>query len=231
MIKPPNSYDILREAQLLAKKLGKNPSAQDCDRVKELAARARKLAETEIANSFKTNKTKAKVENFTTKIFEKFAKTFNKFGGGKKSDLGKIIIMSVLIGNIIKDYFNGVVSATQQYLNPDLSPERKKFLCIYDLLCTNITAVLSVALGPMALNKITQGYKRVLKPLEGKPKQAMIINGLSAFTTLALQHILAKRIIAAGISAPLAGKLKEKFNEKQTPPKLFDGKRCVAAKL
>ena len=57
------------------------------------------------------------------------------------------------------------------------------------------------------------GYKKALKPLDNHPKQAFIIAGLTTFTSIVLQSIVAKRMLAPAISTPLAGKLKNKIEE------------------
>lgn len=66
----------------------------------------------------------------------------------------------------------------------------------------------------MSVNKITSGYKKVLKPLEKTPRYNMVINGLSAFTAIVLQSIVAKRVIAPAVSTPMAAKMKKKLEER-----------------
>ena len=217
-ITPLSAYKILQNAESKIKQLGKNPSAQDYREIKELAQQARLAAEQELLDSYKTRPAKEKIDKFLDKIFEKFAKVFKY--NSKDGDLSKKIINAVLIGNILKDLATGIISTSQSFTNPDLSKEKRLFVGSYDIMACITTVIISYLFGPMAVNKIMNGYKKALKPIEGYPKQAVIIAGLTTFTSIVLQSIVAKRMIAPAISTPLAGKLKNKIeehnNKKQT---------------
>ena len=210
-ITPLNAYKILQNAETKINQLGKNPSAQEYREIKELAKQARLAAEQELQDSYKTKPFKEKVDKFLDKIFEKFAKAFKH--KTKDEDLSKKIINAVLIGNILKDLATGIISTSQSFTNPDLSKEKRLFVGSYDIMACITTVIISYLFGPMAVNKIMNGYKKALKPLNGYPKQAVIIAGLTTFTSIVLQSIVAKRMIAPAISTPLAGKLKNKIEE------------------
>ena len=212
-INPPNAYTILKKAENKIKNLGKNPSAQDYREIKELAQQARIAAEKELKDSYKNNHLKEKVDNSLDTIFEKFAKVFKYTPKNKDTNLSKSIIHAVLIGNILKDLATGVISTTQSFTNPDLTKEKRLFMGSYDIMACITTVILSYLFGPMAVDKIMNGYKKALKPLDGHPKQAFIIAGLTTFTSLALQSIGAKRMFAPAISTPMAGKLKDKIEK------------------
>lgn len=212
-ITPLNSYTILQEAKTKIKNLGQNPGAQDYKEIKELAIRARIAAEQELQDSYKNKPIKKKIDTFLEKIFEKFAKAFKFIPKNKGLNLSKTIINAVLIGNILKDLATGIISTSQSFTNPDLSKEKRLFVGSYDIMACITTVIISYLFGPMAVDKIMNGYKKALKPLNGCPKQAIIIAGLTTFTSIVLQSIVAKRMIAPAISTPLAGKLKNKIEE------------------
>ena len=212
-ITPLNANTILQNAENKIKNLGKNPSAQEYKEIKELAIQARKLAEQELQDSYNNKPFKKKVDGFLEKTFEKFARAFKYTPKTKGGDLSKTIINAVLIGNILKDLATGVISTSQSFTNPDLSKEKRLFVGSYDIMACVTTVIISYLFGPMAVDKIMNGYKKALKPLSGNPKQAIIIAGLTTFTSIVLQSIVAKRMIAPAISTPLAGKLKNKIEE------------------
>ena len=212
-IPPISAYDNLRIVQNKINKLGKNPSTDEYREIKEIAAQTVELAQREIDEKIATNRFHKKTDEFLTKMFEKFAKLFNKEGGHKTKDLGKTIINAVLIGNILKDLMTGIVSTSQSFTNPDYSKEKRLFMGSYDVMACLTTIVLSFILGPMSVNKITGLYKKMLKPIEKTPRYNMVINGLSAVTAIVLQSIVAKRVIAPAISTPLAAKMKKKLED------------------
>ncbi|MBR1424876.1 hypothetical protein IJ579_04870 [bacterium] len=214
-IPPINSYESLKRVNKMINHLGKNSSTEDYKQIKELAAQTCELAQRELDEKLLTNKFYRQIDEFLTKTFEKFAKLFNKEGGHKTNDFGKTIINAVLIGNILKDLMTGIISTSQSFTNPDYSREKRLFMGSYDVMACLTTVVLSFIFGPMSVNKITSGYKRILKPLEKTLRYNMVINGLSAFTAIVLQSIIAKRVIAPALSTPLAAKMKKKL-EKQT---------------
>lgn len=210
-ITPLNAYKILQNAERKIKLLGKNPSAQEYKEIKELAKQARAAALQELQDSYKTKPVKAKIDKFLDKIFEKFARAFKY--KSTDVDLSKKIINAVLIGNILKDLATGIISTSQSFTNPDLSKEKRLFVGSYDIMACVTTVIISYLFGPMAVNKIMNTYKKALKLIDGYPKQAAIIAGLTTFTSIVLQSIVAKRMIAPAISTPLAGKLKNKIEE------------------
>ena len=212
-IAPLNAYTVLQNAENKIKNLGKNPSAKDYQEIKDLAVQARKLAEQELQDSYNNKPIKKKVDNCLEKIFEKFAKAFKFTPKTKGGDLSKTIINAVLIGNILKDLVTGIVSTSQSFTNPDLSKEKRLFVGSYDIMACVTTVIISYLFGPMAVDKIMNSYKKTLKPLNGHPKQAIIIAGLTTFTSIVLQSIVAKRMIAPAVSTPLAGKLKNRIEE------------------
>ncbi len=213
-IPPINSYESLKNVNRMINRLGKTPSLEDYKQIKELAAQTCTLAQNELDKKLSTSKFHKKTDEIITKIFEKFAKLFNKVGGHKTNDLGKTIINAVLIGNILKDLMTGIVSTSQSFTNPDYSREKRLFMGSYDVMACLTTVVLSFILGPMSVNKITKGFEKILKPLEKTPRYNMVINGLSTFTAIVLQSIIAKRVIAPAVSTPLAAKMKNKLEEK-----------------
>ena len=213
-IPPRNSYESLKMVNKMINRLGKTPSTEDYKEIKNLAAETCELAQKELDEKLLTSKFHRKTDEVLTKIFEKFAKLFNKEGGHKTKDLGKTIINAVLIGNILKDLMTGIVSTSQSFTNPDYSREKRLFMGSYDVMACLTTVVLSFIFGPMSVNKITSGYKKVLKPLEKTPRYNMVINGLSAFTAIVLQSIVAKRVIAPAVSTPMAAKMKKKLEER-----------------
>ena len=212
-IPPINSYESLKSVNKIINNLGKNPTSNDYKQVKEFAAQTCELAQNELDKKLSTNKFHKKTDAILTKVFEKFAKLFNKEGGHKTNDWGKTIINAVLIGNILKDLMTGIVSTSQSFTNPDYSREKRLFMGSYDVMACLTTIVLSFIFGPMSVNSITNGYKKLLKPLEKTPRYNMVINGLSAFTAIVLQSIIAKRVIAPALSTPLAAKMKKKIEE------------------
>ena len=212
-IVPPNAYTILQNAERKIKNLGKKPSAQEYKEIKELAKQARIAAEQELQDSYKIKPFKTKVDKTLDKIFEKFAKVFKYTPKNKAENLSKSIINAVLIGNILKDLATGIISTSQSFTNPDLTKEKRLFVGSYDIMACITTVIISYLFGPMAVDKIMKGYKKALKPLDGHSKQAFIIAGLTTFTSIVLQSIVAKRMLAPAISTPLAGKLKNKIEE------------------
>lgn len=212
-LNPPNAYTILQKAERKIKELGKKPSTQDYKEIKELARQAKIAAEKELQDSYINKPFKAKVDKFTDKVFEKFAKVFRYNPKNNAGNLSKSIINAVLIGNILKDLATGIISTSQSFTNPDLTKEKRLFVGSYDIMACLTTVIISYLFGPMAVDKIMNGYKKALKPLDKHPKQAFIIAGLTTFTSIVLQSIVAKRMIAPAISTPLAGKLKTKIEE------------------
>ena len=212
-ITPPNAYTILQDAERKIKKLGRKPSAKDYKEIKELAQKAKAAAEKELQDSYKNKPFKARIDKFLDKIFEKFAKTFKYTPNNKTANLSKSIINAVLIGNILKDLATGIISTSQSFTNLDLTKEKRLFVGSYDIMACITTVIISYLFGPMAVDKIMSGYKKALKALDGHPKQAFIVAGLSTFTSLVLQSIVAKRMLAPAISTPLAGKLKNKIEK------------------
>lgn len=218
-INPANSYDSYRQLKDSIKSLGTKPSPEDYGRIKDLAAKTCEIAQNEVQMKLQKNSFAQKTDKILTRIFEKFARMFNKIGGHKSKDLGKTIIYAVLMGNILKDLMTGIVSTSQSFTNPDLSKEKRLFMGSYDIMACLTTITLSFILGPLSLNKINNGYKKLLKPLEKTPKYNLVLNGLSAFTTIVLQAIIAKRVIAPAISTPLAGIMKNKLQKTENENK------------
>ena len=216
-ITPLNSYSILQNAEAKIKSLGNNPTAQDYQEIKELAKQARIAAEQELQDSYKNKPFKKRVDHILEKTFEKFAKAFKHTPKG--GNLSKTIINAVLIGNILKDLATGVISTSQSFTNPDLSKEKRLFVGSYDIMACITTVIISYLFGPMAVDKIMNSYKKALKPLNGNPKQSIIIAGLTTFTSIVLQSIVAKRMIAPAISTPLAGKLKNELEKRNNNKK------------
>ncbi len=214
MVKIPPAYLSLKNVESCIKRLGPNPSSEDYRIIKEMAAKTRELAQKEIEQNLLNNKFSQKTDNFIMKIFEKFAIFFNKKGGKNTDDLGKTIINAVLFGNIFKDLMTGIVSTSQSFTNTDYSKEKRLFMGSYDIAACLTTITLSYILGPMSVNKINNGYKKLLQPLKKMPAYNMALNGLSAVTLIILQSIIAKRAIAPAISAPLAAKMKKKLENK-----------------
>ena len=214
-IQPTNAYQSYKNLRQAIKSIAKNPDAEDYKRIKELAATTRELAQDEITQNIQNSKLSQKVDEILTKTFEKFASAFNKVGGHKTKNFGKTIVYGVLYGNILKDLMTGMVSTSQSFTNPDYSKEKRLFMGSYDVMACLTTITLSLILGPMSLNKINNGYKKILKPLEKTPKYNLVLNGLSAVTTIILQSIIAKRVIAPAVSTPLAGIMKKKLAEKE----------------
>ena len=218
-ITPLNSYQALTNAQNKIRNLGQQPTPEDYAEIKKLARQARLLAEEELQKSYKTKPLKEKIDKGLEFIFEKFAKAFKYTFKNKSTNLSKTLINAVLIGNILKDLATGIVSTSQSFTNPDLSKEKRLFIGSYDIMACLTTVTISFLFGPMAVNKIMNGYKKALNVLNGNPKQAIIISGLTTFTSIVLQSIVAKRMIAPAISTPLAGMLKSKLektdNQKQ----------------
>ena len=210
---PINSYTSLKNVQNKIKKLGKTPSTEDYKTIKELAAQTRELAQQELNNKLINNKFTQKTDNFLTTAFKKFAEIFNKKRDLKSDNISKTIINAVLIGNIMKDLMTGIVSTSQSFTNPDYSKEKRLFMGSYDVLACLTTITLSFILGPMSVNKINNSYKKLLQPLKTMPKYNMVLNGLSAFTAIVLQSIIAKRVIAPAISTPLAAIMKNKLQD------------------
>lgn len=211
MNKIPPSYVSLKNVEKSIKSLAPNPSAENYRNIKEMAVNTRKLAEKEIEQNLSNNKFSQKADKFITKVFENFAKFFNKKDGKNSDNLGKTIINSVLFGNIFKDLMTGIVSTSQSFTNTDYSKEKRLFMGSYDIAACLTTITLSYILGPMSVNKINKGYKNLLKPLKKMPAYNMALNGLSAVTLIVLQSIIAKRVIAPAISTPLAAKMKKKL--------------------
>ena len=220
---PENSYSILQSTKNKIKNIGKNPSAKDYAEIKELARQARQLAEKELQDSYNNKPLKKKVDNWLEKVFVKFAKAFKYVPKNKGGNLSKNIINAVLIGNILKDLATGIISTSQSFTNPDLTKEKRLFVGSYDVMACITTVIISYLFGPMAVNKIMNSYKKALKPIENYPKQAVIIAGLTTFTSIVLQSIVAKRMIAPAISTPLAGKLKNKLEEHNNKQKTKQG--------
>ena len=219
---PKSSHELMNDIQTEIEKLKLKPqkeiTADEYKKIKLIANEARKTAEKELADRISKNKIETIIDTLLEKTFGKFSQWFSKPNslktGNKPIDLTKTIVMSVLIGNLMKDVMIGAMTTTISYTNPDLPKEKRIFVGTYDLLIVLVTLASSAILGPGLINKIMNGYKKILKPIEGLPKQAAIIGGLSTFTSFALQTIIAKRIIAPVIATPLSGKLKNKINKK-----------------
>ncbi len=210
-ITPLNAYTNLQKTQEQIKALGNNPTTEDYKKIKEMAQDTIRMAEQELQDSYKTKPFKKKVDGYLSNIFEKFAKTFAHSAKGKSGNLSKTIINAVLIGNILKDLATGIVSTSQSFTNPDLTKEKRLFMGSYDIMACLTTVAISYVFGPMSVDKIMNSYKKLLSPLKGTPKFAVVIAGLTTFTSIVLQSIIAKRMIAPAISTPLAGMLKSKL--------------------
>ena len=185
-----------------------------CKYIAQEAQEIEKLAQQELIKEQKTNKLKGNIDNFLENMFIKFSKTFNPKSPSPKKDLGKAVINAVLMGNIFKDLMTGIVSSTQSFTNPDFSKEKRLFIGSYDVAACLTTITTSFILGPMVVDKIKNGYKKVLKPLKHSNKYDMCLLGLTSISAIVLQSIVAKRMIAPAISTPLAGIMKEKLQEK-----------------
>lgn len=212
-IKPIKAYQAYKELQQAIKTLPKNPSTEDYRKIKEMASFVKELAQKEINTNLGKSSFNQNIDKILTHTFEKFASFFNKVGGHNCKDFGKTIVQGVLYGNIFKDLMTGIVSSSQSFTNPDYSKDKKLFMGSYDVMACMTTVLLSFILGPLSLNKINNGYRKLLQPLANTPKYNLVLNGLSAATTIILQSIIAKRVFAPALSTPLAGIMKKQLDK------------------
>lgn len=169
------------------------------------------------------------VEKDVPKIFVSAAKWLTKMKsektGIKAVDMASTATKLVLLGNFGKEVAGTILYTVQALTNEDLPPDKRKFVGMYDLAVGVVSTTLSFIFGIGLNDWVKNRYKNLLKPLTGssnaaiRARGAAAIVGLAAFSSFALQTIVAKRIIAPAIATPVAGKLKKTLQDMEEAKK------------
>lgn len=124
----------------------------------------------------------------------------------------------VILGNMFKELFQCSIYTIQGLTNESLSPDKRKFIGLFDL-CVGIFSAFAGA----AMGLITARHKVAISEFllggtkfKGKlPGFGLAVEGLGILIPLALQNVVTKRVIAPAIATPLAGKMKKRMEEKE----------------
>ena len=152
-------------------------------------------------------------------FFEGFTKKIANSGWfDKLSSKGVAgLAYAVVLGNAAKEAMGTLIYTVQALTNEDLSPDKRKFVGMYDLAVGLISTAFSLGIGLLmvkyqggTINKLIGGEKA--KTLPGYAKA---FAGLTFILPVAVQTILGKRIIAPAIATPIAGRLKAKLEAQE----------------
>lgn len=139
--------------------------------------------------------------------------------GNKVADTASQLTKIVLMGNVGKEAVGTALYTVQALTNEDLPKDKRKFVGMYDLAVGVVSTIFSFIFGVGLEKTIKNQYKNLLKPLSEneamRTKTGIVIAGLAAFSSFALQTIIGKRIIAPAIATPAAGKLKKYMEKKE----------------
>lgn len=155
-----------------------------------------------------------------TRLLGKSVKT-----GNKTVDTAKTITSIVLWGNVGKEAVGTTLYTVQALTNEDLPKDKRKFVGMYDLFVGVASTCISIIFGVGLQEPISKAFAKTLKPLTDHPNKALrgraaaAIAGLSVCSSLFLQTIMGKRIIAPAIATPLAGRVKKKLMAKDAAKK------------
>lgn len=147
------------------------------------------------------------------------SKWFNKLaesGGGLDG-----LAYALVLGNAAKELMGTTIYTVQALTNEDLSPDKRKFVGMYDL----AVGVMSTTLSLIAGVALVKGQRGLIKAIVGGdkakalPGYAKAFAGLSFMIPIAVQTILIKRIIAPAIATPMAGTLKAKLEADEAAKK------------
>jgi hypothetical protein len=151
------------------------------------------------------------VSNVTGPLAEKYCVKENAIK--KDSNLAnKALTLEsiILLGNAAKELMCMILYPTMTIVNQDLPTDKKRFVGIYDFFVTVFSFTGTLLFGmELTKNKTDSFLEKALFKHRGNNKFDKALKGLKFVTTIALQTLFCKRILAPALSPPLAAKVRK----------------------
>lgn len=151
------------------------------------------------------------VNHVTGPIAEKYAVQGNAIKNN--NDMAKKVLTLesiVLLGNAAKELCCMILYPTMTLVNQDLPTEKKRFVGIYDFFVTVFSFTGTILFGiDWTKNKTDKFLEKALFKHRSNTKLDKALTGLKFVTTIGLQTLLCKRILAPALSPPLAAKVRK----------------------